>query len=485
MSTTDLFQELVDILKQALTPAPTSAFSTSSVSDASSSAPSPVARPAPYAGSAEECNGFLLQCTLSFEMQPHLFPTERSKIGFIITHLQGKALRWAETIWDQGGTVTQTAQSFIQHFKEVFGKPPYDSSISDQLFLLRQSNLPIKEYALQFRTLAAASGWNERALLSAYRQGLEPHLRLQMAAYDDSLGLENFIQHSIRCAARMQHCLPELVTETRQSPFTPRFADPRLQETTPEPMQLDQSRLSAQERARRFNLGLCMYCGEKGHLRSNCPVRPPRLVVSAVDTDVPNLKPLTTEVYLTSPKCSFPVTALLDTGSAGNFISASLCRLLGLPTTATPRTYQVQSITGTPVSRRCVSRWSVPVQIRLGALHVEDIRLLVLEGSPVDIILGRPWFILHNPIISWQTGELLKWGSTCHSHCFPELPKPHPKSEAMLKVNVTSIESHPEKQSIDIPTCYKAFSDVFCPQKAKKPTTTTQTLGLRPRSHPG
>ncbi len=67
----------------------------------------------------------------------------------------------------------------------VFGCPSGDSSISDQLYHLQQWSLPIKEYALRFRTLAAASGWNERSLVTSYRQGLEPRLHLQMSGYDE------------------------------------------------------------------------------------------------------------------------------------------------------------------------------------------------------------------------------------------------------------------------------------------------------------
>ncbi len=65
-----------------------------------------MARPAPFSGVAEECNGFLLQCSLSIEMQPYLYPTEKSKIAFIVSLLSGKALQWAETIWAQSGNVT-------------------------------------------------------------------------------------------------------------------------------------------------------------------------------------------------------------------------------------------------------------------------------------------------------------------------------------------------------------------------------------------
>ncbi|XP_048059303.1 uncharacterized protein LOC125275953 [Megalobrama amblycephala] len=58
--------------------------------------------------------------------------------------------------------------------------------------------MAVNEYALQFRTLAASSGWNEQALITSYRQGLDPRVRLHLAAYKDSIGLEGFIQLSIR-----------------------------------------------------------------------------------------------------------------------------------------------------------------------------------------------------------------------------------------------------------------------------------------------
>lgn len=58
-----------------------------------------MAQPAPYAGAAEDCNGFLLQVSLILEMQPHLFPTEHSKEAYVISHLSGKALHWADSIW--------------------------------------------------------------------------------------------------------------------------------------------------------------------------------------------------------------------------------------------------------------------------------------------------------------------------------------------------------------------------------------------------
>lgn len=113
MSSPDPFQEMVELLKQTLTAASASPPAVASGISTSSTVATPMAEPAPYSGAAEECNGFLLQCSLSFELQPLLFPTEKSKIAFNITHLRGQALRWAETIWAQGYSVIPSLRTTL------------------------------------------------------------------------------------------------------------------------------------------------------------------------------------------------------------------------------------------------------------------------------------------------------------------------------------------------------------------------------------
>ncbi|KAK3542222.1 hypothetical protein QTP86_018469 [Hemibagrus guttatus] len=264
MSNPDPVQDLVDALCSRLTstsmpapPATTSAFTAASPSP--SPVASPMAKPAPFTGLAEDCNGFLLQCSLVLEMQPHLYPDDHTKVAFIISQLDQKALRWAEPLWTQENPVVKSLSSFINHFKEVFGKPAWDSSIAN---------------------------------------------------------------------------------------------------------------------------------------------------------------------------------VFLDSGSAGNFISGALCHQLQLKTTATPKIYQIHSVTGKPLRQ---VQYSVgPLHLQVSILHTEEIHLLVLEDSTVDVILGHPGLEQHNPIISWRTGEILKW------------------------------ESPPETRSTDIPACYSHFSDVFCPKEASK-----------------
>ncbi|KAK3512135.1 hypothetical protein QTP70_031258 [Hemibagrus guttatus] len=283
MSSPDPLHELVKVLHRALAsvPASTSPVSSSASTAASSSLPviaSPMATPAPYSGSAEDCNGFLLQCSLALEMQPHLYPDDRAKVVFIISHLDGKALCWAEPLWTQNNPIVSSLSSFTEHFKEVFGKPAWDPSLA---------------------------------------------------------------------------------------------------------------------------------------------------------------------------------TALLDSGSAGNFISGTFCRQLHLCTAATPKVYQIHAVTGRPL--RQVRRLAEPLRLQIRALHTEETYLLVLENSTADVVLGRPWLEQHDPILSWRTGEVLRWGEHCFEGCFPE--RPGPKLSRIHEV---------QGRSIAIPACYSRFSDVFCPKKASK-----------------
>lgn len=100
--------------------------------------------------------GFILQCLLYFEMQPTLFPTERASIAYTISLLSGKARSWARNIWEAGGPLTESLSGFFRHFKKV---------LSDQLLPMKQSKATVADCAIQFRTLAANSGWNEPALI--------------------------------------------------------------------------------------------------------------------------------------------------------------------------------------------------------------------------------------------------------------------------------------------------------------------------------
>ncbi len=72
--------------------------------------------PKPFSGNANSCGGFLTQCSLTFELQPSSFPTDRSKIAYIITLLADKALSWASAVWESQDVCCGTYALFVEEF---------------------------------------------------------------------------------------------------------------------------------------------------------------------------------------------------------------------------------------------------------------------------------------------------------------------------------------------------------------------------------
>lgn len=128
------------------------------------------------------------------------------------------------------GPVTGTLFGVYQSFQG--GQPASSLSVHNQLYHLCQNKSSVSDYTLQFHTLANFSGWKETALMTPFRQGLNPDIRQQMTIYDDVIGLESFIQ-STRISQHLTACALEWPTQI------PLSASPSVAPAAPEPMQID------------------------------------------------------------------------------------------------------------------------------------------------------------------------------------------------------------------------------------------------------
>ncbi|KAL0200285.1 hypothetical protein M9458_003472, partial [Cirrhinus mrigala] len=326
---------------------------------------------------------------------------------------------------------------------------------SDQLFRLQQGTSSVNEYTLQFCTLAAASGWNEISLLGAYQQGLNPEIRTAMALYDDSIGLESFLHRKTRVSQRLATCQPPV---TAPQPALVAASFP-----VPEPMEVDTTRLSRTERNHRITLCLCLYCGKQGHHICTCPIRPPRLVVSTIQSEVETASLTLLPVTLHTSDYSLSVSALVDSGSSGNLISQKCLNQLQLSRCRHFQVYSLKTIQGKPLWRGKVRHSSPYINLQVGLFHKEEIRFLVLEESTVSIILGRPWLPRHCPELRWDPCDVTHWSKQCHTQCLSNLPHPRPVS---VQVASTHMESPKQAFTPEIPAEYAAFQDVFSKQAA-------------------
>ena len=253
--------------------------------------------PEAYAGDTEKCRGFMMQCLNVFTHRPMSFASSGVRISYVVGLLRGRALEWAEARLCGGMTAPSSYSEFMSEFKAVFDHPSRLSEAANRLNELRQGRRSVADYAIDFRTLAVESGWNEAALRSRFVFGLSELIRDELIYRDEPDSLEQLIALCIRLSNRLrerragrdsnsQHAPRQSVphpftpllppgSEARREEFPSGFpSPPRSEARRGEPMQLGRARLTLPERSRRIREGECLYCGHLGHFRSDCPVRP-------------------------------------------------------------------------------------------------------------------------------------------------------------------------------------------------------------------
>uniref|UniRef100_A0AAR2J3M5 Gypsy retrotransposon integrase-like protein 1 n=1 Tax=Pygocentrus nattereri TaxID=42514 RepID=A0AAR2J3M5_PYGNA len=382
----------------------------------------PICKPEPYDGNPNKCSGFILQCSVYFSNSPP--STDQSKIAFIISCLTGKALDWATASWSFLQTLSYS--DFLCQLRLVFDHAHEGQSCGEQLLSLQQGSSSVSEYALRFRTLAAGSGWNEPALLTVFRDGLNSRVQSELACKDDGLKLDQLISLAIRIDQLLSRRNPSRGNRPNTSsrsvsqpalPLLPSTVLPVLPSasTTESPMSCDRTRLLS--------------------------------------------RALVLDMLITYQTLSLPVPALIDSGAEGNFICADLIQRLGVPTEELRTPLRALALDGKPLGCVPITLQTLPVTLQASALHSEEISFFVLPSTDFPLVLGFPWLERHDPVISWHSRELVSWSPYCFENClFP----------GHITLSSTTIESPDSLNPVVIPPEYSDFLEVFSPVEATK-----------------
>lgn len=167
-------------------------------------------------GESGDCRPFLSQCDLHFELQASSFPSDRAKIAYVISYLSGCAKAWATAEWDRRSAVCNSLPLFIKTFTLVFQTVTPGREAARALVGLRQGRRSVFDYAIEFRTLAADSGWNQPALVDAFYNGLSEMLKDQLTLLDLLSELDSLIYLASRIDKRL--------TEWQRNHYRPNFS---------------------------------------------------------------------------------------------------------------------------------------------------------------------------------------------------------------------------------------------------------------------
>ena len=76
-----------------------------------------------YAGEPGTCRSFLSQCSVIFELQPTSFPSERSRVAYVITQLSRRAREWGTALWDAQSPSATTSRTSLTRWKGFLTGP--------------------------------------------------------------------------------------------------------------------------------------------------------------------------------------------------------------------------------------------------------------------------------------------------------------------------------------------------------------------------
>ncbi|KAL0173711.1 hypothetical protein M9458_029679 [Cirrhinus mrigala] len=409
-----------------------------------------LAQPDKFDGSAERCRGFIRQIRTFFEGQPDHFHSELEKCHFIMSLLSGRAIDWAAAVWESDARIRGSSEHFLQQLREVFEYPAGGKDISTQLLQLSQGTRTAADYAIEFRTIAAQSGWNDISLKAVFQKSLNADLQTELACRGEELTFSEFVNLAVKID-NLQRNAPKRKT-TRSAPFpAPSYLPPAPHSV--EPMQLNATSLTDVERKRRRDLNLCFYCGEPGHRNLQCPLktRKPSSSTDRVSVESFSLqvfKAFTLSVQISTDNGLISLTALVDSGAALNLIHQDLIEKHHIKTIPCIPAIGISTVDNKLVDGG-IKKQTTSLTMQIGLFHQENISLYVINSPKYEVILGFPWLAAHDPEISWHLGELKKWSPFCCQHCLP-----HP----CLTTSVESPENHPTPA---IPACYHDLLEVF------------------------
>jgi hypothetical protein len=248
-------------------------------------------RPERFSGKQKDLRNFVASVENIFALQPLRYDSPRAKTGYLGSLFTGDALTWYRTLQETSDACLTDYEVFKQGFIDMFGDPFIRKTAQDQLEKCQQGSGSTATYVSKFRRIAADTGYNEATLTHSFTKNLSHAVREALAINDeDPASLEDLYRYAIKVDNRLYELrrstpatralAPQIRRRSTDEFKSLRFPTP----SGPIPMEIGATQfqtqhrrgpLSKEEKQRRRDNNLCLYCGEHGHLALQCPKKAP------------------------------------------------------------------------------------------------------------------------------------------------------------------------------------------------------------------
>uniref|UniRef100_A0A8C7X215 ribonuclease H n=1 Tax=Oryzias sinensis TaxID=183150 RepID=A0A8C7X215_9TELE len=222
------------------------------------------------------------------------------------------------------------------------------------------------------------------------------------------------------------------------------------------------AKLPPEERQRRRDEGLCFYCGQPGHLVSQCHSRFNSREAPFVDRPqggdsepTSSSKFLFVPVKIRNKNQVIELQALVDSGAEHSLIDQRLVKDLSLSVDTLTTPINAAGLGGKQLTR--ITKRTSPVLILTSGNHREYHQFFVTQCPQTPIILGFSWLQLHNPLIDWNAPRVVNWSTYCMANCL---------HSAMPTTNLPDPGLVKDVDLTNVPSCYHDLRSVFSKSKA-------------------
>ena len=494
-----------------------------------------ISKPPTFAGDVESYYNFRSSLDSYMKTLGELFPTEETRIAFVTALFTGHAQVWYRSLENTKSVYLRTYKGFLGAMDAQFRDPHAERNLTKKLKTLRQGNQSIPSYNIEFHSVWNRTQLEGQTVVDMYMDSLNTNISDIISTYPEGDEITTMTE-AFRLAIKAERALKNRPSYRNQNsprrdkstpPTTPTGPGktkqgsanaPSKTGTTPTKSTSPRGPLTPEEKQRRIDQNLCLYCGEPNHSATDCPkrknFRPTPTTGStpshtkattsgkvtskvsrigkhevqpndlwseeeiALDSGIVTSKEWhkSSEMQISIPIDVWPTNksvistfAFLDSGASENFIDIKFCTDHKIPTLPLPVPLNLVLADSNLASSQ-ITHSAGPLRIQIGT-HVEEISPLVGNLAPNNFSFGIPWFTSHDPSISWKDRTLTLKSPDCFSKCqllqqetvklIPSTDLPSGIPSVCMKTSLIA----PAPVPPTIPPELMEFSDVF-----RKPT---------------
>jgi hypothetical protein len=268
----------------------------------------PVRAPDRFDGTKpEKFDAFEGQCRMVFLGDEKKFNTPRKQALYAGSYLDGAPYEWWLQVLRTSDTEFKAiSENFWKLLRERFGNPDHHRTIERQLSQLQMKDTDhVNRHIVRFDTLAIQLDWNEAALRSRFENSLNTRLKDDLGRMEPAV-MRNLTTMKERVTAldrryweRQEEIKrekgksgnsdggqgskkpsnnsssPNTSSSSSSSSRPPNKSGPapaQSSSSSSRPTTDSSGRITAEERKRRMDSKLCLYCGKEGHGVKTCPV---------------------------------------------------------------------------------------------------------------------------------------------------------------------------------------------------------------------